>query len=686
MVLHTQPDRASEKTEQEASKDVEDALETSLQKPAAPALTVTAPVPYAAAAGQFSNPFPPIADYAFLSDCENTCLISAAGSVEWMCLPRPDSPSVFGSILDRSAGHFRLGPYGVSVPAARRYLPGGQIMETTWQTHTGWVIVRDALVMGKWHDVDTRSHTHRRTPTDWDAEHILLRTVKCVSGTVELTMNCEPAFDYHRNSASWEYSSTGYSEAVARARQNPDAFPTLRLTTNMRLGLEGREARARTRLSEGDNVYVALSWSKTPPPQTFEEASSKMWNTAECWRQWINVGNFPDHPWRVYLQRSALTLKGLTYSPTGALLAASTTSLPETPQGERNWDYRYAWVRDSTFALWGLYTLGLDREADDFFSFIADVSGANNDEQLPLQVMYAVGGERELKEEELDHLSGYDNARPVRIGNGAYHQQQHDIWGTMLDSVYLHAKSREQIPETLWPVLKKQVDEAIEHWREPDRGIWEVRGEPQHFTSSKIMCWVALDRGSKLAELQGEISYARQWRVIAEEIKADVLANGVDTRGVLTQSYDSTALDASLLLAVLTRFLPPDDPRVRATVLAIAEELTEDGLVLRYRTDETDDGLTGAEGAFTICSFWLVSALVEIGEVSQAKHLCERLLSFASPLHLYAEEIEPRTGRHLGNFPQAFTHLALINAVVHVIRAEEEADSTGVFQPANAPM
>ena len=654
------------------------------REPEAP-FTVTEPVPYVGS-GPLRNPFPPIADYAFLSDCENTCLISSAGSVEWLCVPRPDSPSVFGAILDRSAGHFRLGPYGVSVPAARRYLPGSLILETTWQTPTGWLIVRDALVMGPWHDIESRSRTHRRTPMDWDAEHILLRTVRCVSGVVEVMMSCEPSFDYHRQSATWEYSAAAYGEAIARASKDPEAHPTLRLTTNLRIGLEGREARARTRLNEGDNVFVALSWSKHPAPQTYEEAADKMWRTSEAWRQWINIGDFPDHPWRAYLQRSALTLKGLTYSPTGALLAASTTSLPETPQGERNWDYRYAWVRDSTFALWGLYTLGLDREADDFFSFIADVSGANNGEHHPLQVMYGVGGERSLVEEELHHLSGYDNARPVRIGNGAYNQIQNDIWGTMLDSVYLHAKSREQIPEALWPVLKRQVEEAIKHWREPDRGIWEVRGEPQHFTSSKVMCWVALDRGSKLAELQGEKSYAQQWRVVAEEIKADILAKGVDSRGVLTQRYGDDALDASLLLVVLTRFLPSDDPRVRATVLAIADELTEDGLVLRYRTHETDDGLSGEEGSFTICSFWLVSALVEIGEVSRAKHLCERLLSFASPLHLYAEEIEPRTGRHLGNFPQAFTHLAMINAVVHVIRAEEESDGAGVFQPANAPM
>ena len=648
-------------------------------------LSVTGPVPYLDAKPS-RNPFPPIADYGFLSDCENNCLVSSHGSIEWMCVPRPDSPSVFGAILDRAAGHFRLGPYGIAVPAARRYLPGSLILETTWQTHTGWLIVRDALVMGPWEDFGMRSRTHRRTPMDWEPEHMLLRTVRCVSGTAELVMSCSPAFDYHRVPATWEYSGPAYGQAVAQAHKDPEKHPKLTLTSDLRIGLEGREARARTRMSEGDEVFVALSWSRYPPPETYKEAADKMWNTTEYWRQWINIGDFPDHPWRSFIQRSALTLKGLTYAPTGALMAAATTSLPETPQGERNWDYRYAWVRDSTFALWGLYTLGLNREADDFFSFIAEVSGANDDERHPLQVMYGVGGERTLVEEELHHLSGYDGARPVRVGNAAYNQRQHDIWGTMLDSVYLHAKSRDQISDALWPVLKNQVEEAVEHWREPDHGIWEVRGEPQHFTSSKVMCWVALDRGAKLAELQGEKSYAQQWRAIAEEIKADILQHGVDSRGVLTQRYGSDALDASLLLVVLTRFLPSDDPRVRNTVLAIADELTQDGLVLRYRVEETDDGLSGEEGTFTICSFWLVSALVEIGEISRAKHLCERLLSFASPLRLYAEEIEPRTGRHLGNFPQAFTHLALINAVVHVIRAEEEADSTGVFLPANAPM
>ncbi|WP_024803341.1 glycoside hydrolase family 15 protein [Nocardia sp. BMG51109] len=625
--------------------------------------------------------YPPIDDYAFLSDCETSCLIARNGSVEWMCLPRPDSPSVFGAMLDRGAGHFRLGPYGVNVPAARRYLPGGIIVETTWQTETGWLIVRDALVLGPWHNNDKRSRTYRRTPRDWDAEHILLRTVKCVNGVVELEMTCEPAFDYYRGVADWEYSGDVYEQARATCENMPDC-PTLTLTTDMRLGLEGRSAQARTRMKEGDEVFVALSWSPLPPPRTFAEAAEKMWATTEYWRQWITLGKFPDHEWRGYLQRSALTLKGLTYAPTGALLAAATTSLPETPGGERNWDYRYSWVRDSTFALWGLYTLGLNREADDFFSFLYDVTKCDDGEAMPLQVLYGIGGEREITEYELGHLHGYDGARPVRVGNDAYQQEQHDIWGTILDSVYLHVKSRQQVPESLWPILERQVQAAIEHWRDPDRGLWEVRGEPQHFTSSKVMCWVALDRGAKLAEMHGEYDYARKWRDIAHEIHADILDHGVNSDGVFTQTYGGQSLDASLLLVPLLRFLPPDDSRVRDTVLAIADDLTDQGLVLRYRTESTDDGLTGTEGTFTICSFWLVSALVEIGEVRRARHLLERLLGYSSPLKLYAEEIDPRTGRHLGNFPQAFTHLALINAVMHVIRAEESVGA-GEFHPAH---
>jgi GH15 family glucan-1,4-alpha-glucosidase len=274
-------------------------------------------------------------------------------------------------------------------------------------------------------------------------------------------------------------------------------------------------------------------------------------------------------------------------------------------------------------------------------------------------------------------LSGYEGARPVRVGNAAYDQDQHDVWGAYLDSVYLHTKSRDALPERVWPILKRQVETALERWRDPDCGIWEVRGEQRHFTSSKLMCWVAADRGARLAELRDELEHAARWQTAADEIHADVCANAIDSRGVFCQHYDTDALDASVLLIPLVRFLPPEDERVRATVLAIAEELTEDGLVLRYRVDETDDGLSGEEGTFTICSFWLVSALIEIGEFERGRALCEKLLSYASPLGLYAEEIDPRSGRHLGNFPQAFTHLALINAVMHVIRADQGLESGG---------
>jgi GH15 family glucan-1,4-alpha-glucosidase len=611
------------------------------------------------------SPFPSIGDYGFLSDCEVMSLVAPSGNIEWLCLPRPDAPSVFGALLDRDAGGFRVGPADTQVPADRRYLPGTMVLETTWGTPNGWLIVRDVLLIGPWHHKEEFSPTHRRTPTDYEAEHVLLRTMRCVNGTVQVALDCEPVFDYGRSYAEWSYTDRGYHEGVASA---PGTDLRLTLTTDLRLGFEGGRAHARTLLHEGDTRFCALSWSSHQPPTDYEDAYRRLVWTAHHWQHWLARGSFPDHPWRTHLHRSALTLKGLTYAPTGALVAAATSSLPETPQGERNWDYRFSWIRDSTFALWGLYTLGFDWEADDFFSFITDIAERDGG----LQVMYGVGGERELQESELLHLDGYEGAQPVRIGNGAYNQEQHDVWGAVLDSIYLHTKSRDRLDERTWSVITRQVELAIEHWRRPDRGIWEVRGEPRHFTFSKVMCWVATDRGARLARLREDEQLANRWQAVADEIHADVCANGVDERGVFTQHYDTDALDASLLMLPLVRFLPADDPRVRATVLAVADELTVEGMVLRYRVEETDDGLSGEEGSFTICSFWLVSALCEIGEVHRARQLCSKLLSFASPLDLYAEEIDPRSGRHLGNFPQAFTHLALINALMHVIRAEQD--------------
>jgi GH15 family glucan-1,4-alpha-glucosidase len=612
------------------------------------------------------SPFPPIAEYAFLSDCETTALVAPSGAIEWMCLPRMDDPSVFGAILDRDAGTFRLSPADQTVPAGRRYLPGTMILETTWGTRTGWVIVRDVLLVGPWHHEDERSHSHRRSPTDYDADHVLLRTLRCVNGSVEMNLECSPVFDYGQVHPTWEYTTSGYHRAMASA---PGSDLQLHLSTDLRLGFEGHRARARTTLRDGDTAYVALSWSTHGAPRSYDEAYSHLVRTADYWHEWLARGEFPDHPWRGYLQRSALTLKGLSYAPTGAIVAAATTSLPETPGGERNWDYRYSWIRDSTFALWGLYTLGFDWEANDFFYFIAD---AAKEDDSDLQIMYGIGGEKDLTERTLDHLDGYEGARPVRVGNGAYDQKQHDVWGAVLDSIYLHTRSRDELPETVWPLLTRLVEKAIENWRGTDRGIWEVRGEPKHFVSSKVMCWVACDRGARLARLREDHEKAARWQAAADEIRDEVCDKGTDARGVFVQHYDTDALDASCLLMPLVRFLPADDPRIVATVNAIAEELTEDGLVLRYRVEETDDGLQGEEGTFAICSFWLVSALAEIGETAKARELCEKMLGYASPLLLYAEEIDPRSGRHLGNFPQAFTHLALINAVMHVIRADQE--------------
>jgi GH15 family glucan-1,4-alpha-glucosidase len=324
-------------------------------------------------------------------------------------------------------------------------------------------------------------------------------------------------------------------------------------------------------------------------------------------------------------------------------------------------------MRDTTFTLQALHWLNLDWEADEFMQFVADLE-ANEDGAL--QIMYGIDGRRDLTESTLDHLSGYAGAQPVRIGNGAFDQRQNDVFGAVLDSILLHTKKSERLPRRLWPIVQAQAGCATSVWQNPDQGIWEARGAPQHYVSSKLMCWVALDRAAKLAELRGDGGLQQEWAATAEAIKDEILERGVDERGVLKQHYDTDSLDASVLLAPIFGFLPPDDERLRATVNAIAEELTENGFVLRYKTDETDDGLSGKEGTFLICSFWLVSALAIVGEVQRARDLMEKLLRIASPLGLYAEEFDAETGRHLGNFPQAFSHLALMEAAARIMIPE----------------
>ncbi len=626
--------------------------------PAGAPRTRTAPSEQSAAA---PSPFTPIADYAFLSDCHTGALVALDGAVDWLCVPRFDSPSVFGSLLDRGAGTFRLGPFGINVPSSRTYEPGTNTLVTAWKTPSGWAVVRDALTMGPRHGEDTIT-PHTRPPTDDDAEHTLVRTFACIDGHVEVELVCEPAFDYGRAPAEWSLAADRHSAEASGAGQ------TVRLQTDMLLGVEANRARARHTLRQGEQLYCALSWGEgLAGPGTLEEANAQLEATTRFWRGWLGRARIPDHALRPLIQRSALAIKGLTYMPTGATVAALTTSLPETPGGARNWDYRYTWIRDSTFTLQALHYLNLDWEAEEFMQFIADLE---RNEDGALQIMYGIDGRRDLTEELREDLTGYAGARPVRTGNGAFDQRQNDVFGAALDAVLLHTTRSQRLPRRLWPMVQSQAECASAVWRESDQGIWEARGKPQHYVSSKLMCWVALDRAGKLAGIRGESDLAGRWADTAAEIKADILEHGVDQRGVLCQHYETEALDASTLLAAIFGFLPGDDKRLRASVLAIAEELTEDGFVLRYRTDQTDDGMSGKEGTFVICSFWLVSALAIIGELQRARDLMARLVRVASPLGLYAEEFDVQTGRHLGNFPQAFSHLALVEAAGRIILGE----------------
>jgi len=605
------------------------------------------------------SPFPPIAEYAFLSNCHTGALVAPDGAVDWLCVPSFDAPSVFGSVLDREAGFFRFAPYGINHPAMRNYEPGTNVLRTTWKTPSGWVVVRDALTMGpRTHEDEITPHT--RPPADDDAEHVLVRTVECVEGQVEIELVCEPAFDYGRAPADWNVLNGDRHTADASG-----AGVTLRLATDLALGVEGNRIRGRHVLKAGDRAWCALSWAEgLATPEDVDDATTRLDVTARYWRGWLGRARIPDHRFSELAQRAALAIKGLTYMPTGATVAALTTSLPETPGGARNWDYRYTWMRDSTFTLRALHWLNLDWEADEFMQFVADLEPT---EDGSLQIMYGIDGRRDLTETTRDDLSGYAGARPVRVGNGAWNQRQNDVFGAVLDSILLHSRRSERLPRRLWPIVQSQAECAIKVWRKPDQGIWEARGKPRHYVSSKLMCWVALDRASSLAEIRGDPEQGERWAAIAEEIREDVLAHGLTKDGVMRQHYDTDSLDASNLLAAIFGFLPDDDARLRATVLAIADDLTEDGFVLRYRTGDTDDGMSGKEGTFLICSFWLVSALAVIGDMQRARDLMERLFRVASPLGLYAEEFDAGTGRHLGNFPQAFSHLALLEAAARII-------------------
>jgi alpha,alpha-trehalase len=481
-----------------------------------PAVEAETRAPQSAAA---PSPFTPIADYAFLSNCHTGALVAPDGAIDWLCVPSFDAPSVFGSLLDRQAGSFRLGPFGLNVPSTRAYEPGTNTFITTWNAPTGWAVVRNALTMGPRAGEDTIT-PHTRPPADEDAEHLLVRTVECVSGSVHVELVCEPVFDYGRAPAEWALVGDDRHTADATG-----AGLTIRLRTDMALGIEGNRVRARRILHAGEKLYCSLSWAEgLASPASVEEAEAQLGETSRYWRGWLADARLPDHRFREAIERSALTIKGLTYMPTGATVAASTTSLPETPGGERNWDYRYTWIRDSTFTLQALHFLNLDWEADEFMQFIADLE-VNDDGAL--QIMYGIDGRRDLTETTLDDLSGYAGARPVRIGNGAFDQRQNDVFGAALDSILLHTRRSQRLPRRLWPLVRSQAECATKVWQQPDQGIWEARGKPQHYVSSKLMCWVALDRAAKLAQIRRDSDLEATWRATAEQIRADILEHGV---------------------------------------------------------------------------------------------------------------------------------------------------------------
>jgi GH15 family glucan-1,4-alpha-glucosidase len=423
------------------------------------------------------SPFPPIADYAFLSDCHTGALIAPDGSVGWLCVPRFDSPSVFGSLLDRQAGYFRVGPFGVHHPTGRAYEPGTNVLVTTWKTPSGWVEVTDALTMGP-HAGEDEVTPHSRPPSDDDTDHMLVRTVRCLEGTVEIEVVCEPVFDYGRAPVDW----TLHPDSSRHTADASGAGQTIRLQTDLALGVEGDRVRARRTLTAGGEAYCSLSWAMgLASVPDVDDAKRRLAATVRYWRAWLDRARMPDHRFRDPIQRSALVIKGLTYMPTGATVAALTTSLPETPGGERNWDYRYTWMRDSTFTLQALHFLNLDWEAGEFMQFVADLE-PNDDGSL--QIMYGIDGRRDLTESTRDDLSGYAGARPVRIGNGAFDQRQNDVFGAVLDCILLHSRRSQRLPRRLWALVESQARCAAAVWREPDQGIWEARGKPQHYVSA----------------------------------------------------------------------------------------------------------------------------------------------------------------------------------------------------------
>ena len=604
----------------------------------------------------------PIGDYALLSDCRSAALVSRAGSVDWLCFPRFDSPAIFARLLDPGAGHFSITPNGPAA-ASRGYADQTMALETTFTTATGTAVLTDALAVGRnerGHDLGTGS------------PGVLLRQLACTSGEVDIEVSYAPRPEYGLVHPILEPVPGGLAARGGAGR--------LLLSGPIPFTIDGATATGRLHVSAGQVAGFALAHGQMAeqPLAAWDQdtIAARLADTLAGWRSWSDIHQAYEGPWRDLVHHSGRVLQALTYAPTGAIVAAPTTSLPETVGGERNWDYRYTWVRDACLTMEALWVAACPDEANKFFTFLADAAATQLQRGTDLQIMFGIGGERDLTERELPHLAGWRDSRPVRVGNGAWSQRQLDVYGEMLGAAQRLVQQLGDLDPVTQQFLAAAADTAASRWKEKDQGIWEIRGEPRDFLYSKLQCWAALQRAIELAPQLGAQDRAADWAAARDEIRAAILEQGWnDEAGAFTQAFGSADLDASSLMLAITGFLPGDDPRMKATIDATAARLTDErGLVFRYLTH---DGLAGEEGTFLLCTFWLAHAQALAGEVNQATATFERAAAALNDVGLLAEEVDPASGEMIGNYPQAFSHIGLINAAWAIAQARQRTARPG---------
>ncbi|MBA3728530.1 MAG: glycoside hydrolase family 15 protein [Actinobacteria bacterium] len=601
----------------------------------------------------------PIADYALLSDCHSASLLSREGSIDWLCLPRFDSPSVFGRLLDEAAGHWSI-TASDAIETSRRYVDRTMVLERSIRTETGLATITEAMALA----LDESDHDLGR-----GAPGVLLRQVRCDEGEVAFEMEFAPRPEY-----GLIYPLLAPVPGGVAGHGGAQQFV---LSTSFEIQIERAVARLRFSLSADESAGFALhhgpSWEDVPPVWSQADITDRLKGTVQAWQAWSSAHQRYDGPWSDLVYHSGRVLQALMYQPTGAIVAAPTTSLPEDVGGERNWDYRYAWVRDASFTLDALWVAACPDESSKFFSWMAGAVASQIDFGADLQIMFGIGGEHDLSERVLPHLSGWRGSRPVRTGNGAWSQRQLDVYGELLGAAERLKDQLGDLPGDTERFLVQVADAAASRWGEQDQGIWEVRGEPRDFVYSKLMCWVALDRAISLAPALGAGDRVEDWTATREEIRRAILEKGWSEEvEAFTQSFDSQELDASNLMIPIVGFLPPDDPRVLSTIEATERDLTDErGLVFRYKAE---DGLTGSEGTFLLCTFWLAQAQAMAGRVEDARATFERSIAFANDVGLLAEEVDEATGELLGNFPQAFSHIGLVNAAWAIAEAERRGE------------